>query len=408
MAVGPRAARRGRRRRAPGAAPVPVGIRRRCRSGGSSPTTTSTATPAAPRGRGGAPADRRPGAAPRRRPHLRGRDAAPEGAGGSTSTRSTAGSPARSIAGLARLGVDAPSPVARATTGPGRAGVLRDASRVPTCGSGTASCVVRPRCSAVARVLQHGSILLDRLAVRRDRPPGASGGPRPGPDDLRRVDRDAARSWVRPRPARGGRRPRRGLPRRPSTSTSRRGVRTLDLGSHVETGPRIVAPVRVGTLSSMRCRRCGHLNEAGANFCSSCGEPLPATTTRRRSASPRSRTAELDDEFGEALAELPDGHGHARRAPGPEPGSAFVLDRTVTALGRHPDSDIFLDDITVSRRHAVITRHRPRATRCATPARSTAPTSTTSGSTPRRCSDLDELQIGRFVLVFLARAGRSP
>jgi pSer/pThr/pTyr-binding forkhead associated (FHA) protein len=37
---------------------------------------------------------------------------------------------------------------------------------------------------------------------------------------------------------------------------------------------------------------------------------------------------------------------------GPNAGSRFLLDQPVTAAGRHPDSDIFLDDVTVSRRHA--------------------------------------------------------
>ena len=37
---------------------------------------------------------------------------------------------------------------------------------------------------------------------------------------------------------------------------------------------------------------------------------------------------------------------------GPNAGSRFLLDRSTTSAGRHPDSDIFLDDVTVSRRHA--------------------------------------------------------
>jgi pSer/pThr/pTyr-binding forkhead associated (FHA) protein len=41
---------------------------------------------------------------------------------------------------------------------------------------------------------------------------------------------------------------------------------------------------------------------------------------------------------------------------GPNAGSRFLLDRTTTSAGRHPDSDIFLDDVTVSRRHAEFRR----------------------------------------------------
>ena len=41
---------------------------------------------------------------------------------------------------------------------------------------------------------------------------------------------------------------------------------------------------------------------------------------------------------------------------GPNAGSSFALDKDLVTAGRHPDSDIFLDDITVSRRHVEITR----------------------------------------------------
>ena len=41
---------------------------------------------------------------------------------------------------------------------------------------------------------------------------------------------------------------------------------------------------------------------------------------------------------------------------GPNAGSRFLLDQPTTSAGRHPDSDIFLDDVTVSRKHAVFSR----------------------------------------------------
>ncbi len=43
-------------------------------------------------------------------------------------------------------------------------------------------------------------------------------------------------------------------------------------------------------------------------------------------------------------------------AHGPNAGARFLLDRDITVAGRHPDSDIFLDDITVSRQHAQFQR----------------------------------------------------
>ena len=66
---------------------------------------------------------------------------------------------------------------------------------------------------------------------------------------------------------------------------------------------------------------------------------------------------------------------------GPASGARFLLDSDVTTAGRHPDSDIFLDDITVSRHHAEFREVRRRRSASATSAASTAPTSTAAGST---------------------------
>src|SRR4051812_24728096 len=106
----------------------------------------------------------------------------------------------------------------------------------------------------------------------------------------------------------------------------------------------------------MRCRQCGHQTESGANFCSSCGSPLPQEDEATLSLTELAERLELDEELGAALAELPAGMGMLVVRRGPNAGSRYVLDSDVTALGRHPDSDIFLDDITVSRRHAAVRR----------------------------------------------------
>src|SRR5215813_6233843 len=136
----------------------------------------------------------------------------------------------------------------------------------------------------------------------------------------------------------------------------------------------------------MRCRRCGHLNEANANYCSSCGSLLAGDDdeTTLSLAALEDRQA-LEAEFGGLLDELPSGVGMVVVRRGPNQGSSFMLDRTVTSLGRHPDSDIFLDDVTVSRRHAEITRSDRGYAVTSSRSRSTGPTSTTSASTWRRC-----------------------
>ena len=62
----------------------------------------------------------------------------------------------------------------------------------------------------------------------------------------------------------------------------------------------------------------------------------------------------LTDEDREVLAQLPLGSGMFIVATGPAKGSRFLVDKTTTTIGRQIDSDIFLDDVTVSRKHAVV------------------------------------------------------
>lgn len=149
----------------------------------------------------------------------------------------------------------------------------------------------------------------------------------------------------------------------------------------------------------MRCRRCGHENEAGANFCSSCGHTL-SREEETLSLAELAERLELDEELGEALAELPGGMGMLVVRRGPNAGSRYVLDQDVTALGRHPDSDVFLDDITVSRRHATVTRGDAGY--------EVADVGSLNGTyvdhqrvDRAALHHLADLQIGRFVLLFL-------
>ena len=151
----------------------------------------------------------------------------------------------------------------------------------------------------------------------------------------------------------------------------------------------------------MICARCGHDNEAGANFCSSCGAPLATTEDETTVTLAIEERLELDDELGALLAELPAGMGVAVVRRGPNAGSRFSLERETTTVGRHPDSDIFLDDITVSRRHAEIRRSGTGFT--------VHDVGSLNGTYLNRerveDGDLvggDELQIGKFKLVFFA------
>lgn len=59
----------------------------------------------------------------------------------------------------------------------------------------------------------------------------------------------------------------------------------------------------------------------------------------------------------DAIAALPSGSALLVVRRGPNTGARFLLDADVTTVGRHPEADIFLDDVTVSRRHAEFLRH---------------------------------------------------
>ena len=87
---------------------------------------------------------------------------------------------------------------------------------------------------------------------------------------------------------------------------------------------------------------------------------------------------------------------------GPNAGSRFLLDQPLTTAGRHPDSDIFLDDITVSRRHAEFRLHDGQF--------EVADVGSLNGTyvnrEPTDAAALingDEIQIGKFRLVFCTR-----
>jgi hypothetical protein len=97
------------------------------------------------------------------------------------------------------------------------------------------------------------------------------------------------------------------------------------------------------------CPECRELNSPQANFCSACGARL-AHDDARTTGSLATVHADTNSEDG-----LPRGaEAFLMLQGGQEAGSWFRIDRTVTTIGRHPESDIFLNDVTVSRRHAEI------------------------------------------------------
>ena len=149
------------------------------------------------------------------------------------------------------------------------------------------------------------------------------------------------------------------------------------------------------------CHNCGHRNPEGVNFCSSCGAALQTSTLTTVAFLPEDASGEIsDDELRSIPVEIAEGTGILVVKRGPDSGSRYPLEEPVTRVGRHPESEIFLDDITVSRRHAEFIRveggYRLRDV------------GSLNGTYLNRervdeidLASGDEVQIGKFKLVFL-------
>ena len=152
----------------------------------------------------------------------------------------------------------------------------------------------------------------------------------------------------------------------------------------------------------MFCNNCGHRNPPESNFCSSCGAALATTTDTTISFLPEDPSGDpTEEEINVPAGEFAEGTGVLVVKRGPDAGARFVLTGEVTRVGRHPDSEIFLDDVTVSRRHAEFRREGAHY--------SVADVGSLNGTYVNRerietatLKGGDEVQIGKFKLVFLS------
>jgi pSer/pThr/pTyr-binding forkhead associated (FHA) protein len=107
------------------------------------------------------------------------------------------------------------------------------------------------------------------------------------------------------------------------------------------------------------CNQCGHRNPVESVFCSSCGalldRPADQTITLAKVDPLQDAPGPADDTVVQ-LGELAEGVASLVVRSGAQAGATFALRNSITRLGRHPDSEIILDDITVSRRHAEFVR----------------------------------------------------
>lgn len=107
------------------------------------------------------------------------------------------------------------------------------------------------------------------------------------------------------------------------------------------------------------CNSCGHRNPPESAFCSSCGNALDSLDDRTvtiAAVDPLQDASGSHDDVVVPVGSLPKDSAVLIVRSGTQAGERFILDEAVTHLGRHPDSEIMLDDITVSRRHVAIER----------------------------------------------------
>ena len=153
-------------------------------------------------------------------------------------------------------------------------------------------------------------------------------------------------------------------------------------------------------MSHMYCPECGFQNPEAANYCAKCGAllhtPEPAEQTQTFNA------AETGDELDHLDDIRVEGPALVVRSGGGRAGETFTPQGDRTTIGRSPDCPVFLDDVTVSRRHAVLVERDSRWF--------VEDQGSLNGTFVNRrrvesaeLSDGDEIQIGKYRLTFLAR-----
>ena len=153
-------------------------------------------------------------------------------------------------------------------------------------------------------------------------------------------------------------------------------------------------------MSHVYCPECGFQNPEAANFCATCGAALV------HESGGADTTMALDPDELEDASPLEDlgmeGPALLVRSGGGRAGEHFVPKEDATTIGRSPDCDIFLDDVTVSRQHAILRRNGNRFV--------IEDQGSLNGTFVNRrriesaeLADGDELQIGKYRLTFLQK-----
>jgi pSer/pThr/pTyr-binding forkhead associated (FHA) protein len=157
---------------------------------------------------------------------------------------------------------------------------------------------------------------------------------------------------------------------------------------------------------AQHCPECGFANGEGANYCQRCGTSLRSEAVGGAGGDSITATYRIDEtgelvpvELGEVTAQGP---ALVIRAGGGRVGESFVLRGERSSIGRRPDSDVFLDDITVSRDHAVLI-HRGDMWHLDDCGSLNGTYVNRERIESHRLEDGDEVQIGKYKLTYHAR-----
>ncbi len=161
---------------------------------------------------------------------------------------------------------------------------------------------------------------------------------------------------------------------------------------------------------ALHCTECGFVNGEGANYCQRCGALLERGETAGGAVGaggdPVTATYRIDEtgelvpvEIGEVVA---NGPALVIRAGGGRVGESFPVDGERMSIGRRPDSEVFLDDVTVSRDHALLIRRNDHwyLDDCGS---LNGTYVNRSRIESHRLEEGDEVQVGKYKLTFHAR-----
>jgi hypothetical protein len=155
-------------------------------------------------------------------------------------------------------------------------------------------------------------------------------------------------------------------------------------------------------LSVVYCPECGFQNPEAANYCSKCGALLvvdEAGTETTQTYTPE----ENGDENGPLDEIAADGPALVVRSGGGRAGEHFIPQGNRTTIGRSPDNDIFLDDVTVSRKHAVLAQDGNQFLIEDLGSLNGTFVNRRRIESPMRLESGDEVQIGKYRLSFISK-----